>query len=413
MANFPRICQNIDTQRDAMIALQQRLIAAPALGPDNGGDGEWEKSLVVRDVLAGMTDKIEEYHAADARVSTGKRPNLVAYIPGESSTRRLWLLAHLDVVPPGDESEWSTPPFEGVVKEGKIFGRGAEDNHHGLVSALFAAKAFTDLGIRPAIDIGLLMLSDEETGNAFGIQHVLSTAPTLFGPDDLIIVPDGGPPSGDMIETAEKSGLWIHCTVVGEQTHASTPHAGSNAHRAAAHLVVALEALHTQFSESDPLFAPNPTSTFEPTWCAGNAVSLNIIPGRAEFAIDCRVLPSQSLDDILSMVQQFGQQIGRDFRVTITVKCTRQSPAPPPTPSDAPIVTQLSAALRAVYGVEAQCYGHGGGSLAKPLREQGLSAVVFSRTDETMHTPNEYCVIDYLLGDAKAFAHVAAHAETT
>lgn len=407
-ADFAILSQKIDALRDEMIALQALMIAAPAVGPDNQGPGEWAKAQVVRAVLETFADRIEECHAPDARVTGGLRPNFIATVRGQRSNRRVWMVAHMDVVPPGNVAEWKTPPFQAVVKDGRIYGRGAEDNHQGLVSSVFAAKAFVTAGITPPCDIGLLLLSDEETGNAFGIDYVLRTANPLR-PGDIVMVPDGGPPTGDMIEIAEKGGLWVKFTVHGKTTHGSTPNMGINAHRAAGYMIAALDALQQRFPLRNDVFFP-PASTFEPTVSYGNEVSVNVIPGTASFVYDCRLLPGVAGTDVLNAMREIATGIEQTQRVAIAIETVRSFDPAPATQADAPVVQLTSAAAQAVYGVTPKLFGHGGGSIAKPIRDLGIPAVVYSKTDETLHTPNEYCVIDNMVGDCKVFAHIALHA---
>jgi len=79
--------------------------------------------------------------APDPLVPEG-RPNLLAVLPGKDTSRTLWFIGHLDTVPAGDPSLWSHDPFEAHVEDGKIYGRGAEDNGQAVITSLFAVKAF-------------------------------------------------------------------------------------------------------------------------------------------------------------------------------------------------------------------------------------------------------------------------------
>ncbi len=409
-APFEKLSQTIDTLREEMIALQTLMIAAPALSPENHGRGEWAKAKVVRAVLESFVDRIDECHAPDSRVPEGTRPNFIAYVKGARSDHRVWFVAHLDTVPVGTESEWHTPPFQAVVKDGRIYGRGAEDNHQGLVSALFAAKAFRSAGLQPPCDIGLLILADEETGSNYGIEHVLRTAnPLRCG--DIVLVPDGGPPTGDMIEIAEKGGLWVKFTVHGKTTHGSTPHMGVNAHRAAGYLIVALDQLHQRFPRKDAMFFP-PTSTFEPTVSDANNVGTNVVPGTASFTYDCRLLPGLSSSEVLATMREIAATIEHTHHVSVTVERVRGFDPAPATPIDSPVVQLTMHAVRTVYQVEPKAMGHGGTSIAKQIRDAGIPTVLYSKTDDRLHTSNEYCVIDNMIGDCKILAHIALHAGT-
>jgi succinyl-diaminopimelate desuccinylase len=99
---FENISERIDAFRDVMIEMQIALTAIPAISPDNGGDGEFEKARHLSSCLKQMNfpDPIE-FHAPDERVSSGIRPNLIFKIPGKNTERTTWFLTHMDIVPPG------------------------------------------------------------------------------------------------------------------------------------------------------------------------------------------------------------------------------------------------------------------------------------------------------------------------
>jgi succinyl-diaminopimelate desuccinylase len=408
---FSRLARRIDSYRAEAVELQRRLTAVPALSPRSGGDGEHRKAEVLMGYLRdiGLCD-ITVYRARDPELpGDGTRPNLVVRLPGRDRSRTAWVMAHLDVVPPGELSEWKSPPYELRVDGDRLYGRGVEDNQQGLCSAVFAAKAFLDEGLTPPCDLGLLFVADEETGSQYGIDFLLKDQPRLFGPQDLIVVPDSGVPDGTQIEVAEKGIVWLKFTVHGQQTHGSTPEKGVNAHRAAAHLVVALEELYRVFDARDEVFDP-PISTFEPTKREANVPNVNTIPGVDVLYYDCRVLPRYPLEEVEAAVGKVVRRIEEAHRVTIAVETPQRAPAAPPTPIDAPIVKLLEAAVGIVYDVKGQPMGIGGGTVAAVIRRRGHHVAVWSRLDETLHGPNEYCLLTNLLGDAKVFAHVFLHA---
>ena len=91
-------------------------------------------------------------------------------------------------------------------------------------------------------------------------------------------------------------------------------------------------------------------------------------------------------------------------KVKISFETQQRAEAAPPTPADAPIVRLVSAAIKEIHGVKAKPMGIGGGTVAAVFRKLGLPAVVSAKLDETAHQPNEYCILDNLIGDAKVCA---------
>ena len=113
---FERLDQRLNSYRDEMIQFQKELTAVVALGPDNGGQGEWARAHFLREKIEsfGLTD-FSEYHAEDQRVPEGTRPNFVVRLAGEQAHPAVWVMAHMDIVPPGDENLWDTKPHEAVA----------------------------------------------------------------------------------------------------------------------------------------------------------------------------------------------------------------------------------------------------------------------------------------------------------
>jgi succinyl-diaminopimelate desuccinylase len=404
MEQFKQVCSRIDDYRESMIDLQRELVSRVAVGPDQGGPGEAEKAAFLTDLLKGWGLKVDNFAAPDDRVAGGERPNLVAWLPGRSA-KKIWVLSHLDVVPPGDDQLWDSDPYTLRVEGDRLYGRGAEDNHHGIVTSLMAAKALMDLQITPPRTLALALVSDEETGSAKGLGFLMKNHRDLFAPDDLIIVPDAGSPDGTMIEVAEKSMLWLRMEVEGRQCHASRPALGRNTLRASAHMIVALEALSREFSLHNELFDP-PTSTFEPTKKEANVPNINTIPGRDVFYLDCRVLPEYALAEVKAKIAEIAGEVARKFEVTLKIEPVQEMQSAPPTSPEAPVVKALVQAVKEVYGRHAKPQGIGGGTVAAFFRQAGLPAAVWMTVSQTAHQPNEFCSLNNLVGDAKVLAHV-------
>ena len=397
-ADFEKLTGYVKSQIRAMVSLETLLSSIPAMSSESEGEGELAKCEALSLALREMGfSHFERYDAPDPRVPSKIRPNLVVTIPGKDDASRVWFITHMDVVPPGDLTKWASDPWKVVEKDGKIFGRGVEDNQQGLVSSVFAALSFLKTGIMPPHTIKLLFSADEETGSAYGTLYLLEHF-CLFRETDLILIPDGGDAKGATIEIAEKNLLWLKITTTGKQTHGSRPDQGSNAHLAACAFALALNALETSFDRRDSLFEPD-RSTFQPTRKETNVPNINTIPGLDVFCMDCRILPCYSLNDVRKEITRIAREIEAKYHVEITwtEEQTSESPA---TSVTAPVVLRLSGAISEVYGVTASPVGIGGGTVAAGLRNKGYDAVVWSRMDETAHQPNEYCILENLAGDA-------------
>ena len=152
---------------------------------------KWPSHLAVNEVLKIGPDEIIEIPAPDDRVPDQVRPNLLVIFKGKDTSRTLWILSHIDVVPVGELRLWKHDPFQPHVEDGYLYGRGVEDNGQALVASIFAARAVKEVG-EFRINVGLALVSDEECGSLYGLDYVLNNRPDLFKPQDLIIAPDSG-----------------------------------------------------------------------------------------------------------------------------------------------------------------------------------------------------------------------------
>jgi succinyl-diaminopimelate desuccinylase len=395
-----RLFSFLNSQQGPIVELQRELVSRPAMGPENDGQGEIDKAdfLVAYLQEMGLED-IQTLHAPDHRVQSGYRPNIAAWLSGKDRSRTIWFVAHMDVVPAGDASLWDTDPFVLKQQGDIIYGRGVEDNHHGLVAALFAAKSMLVQGVRPEVNCGLLLVADEETGNKYGLDFVLREHGRLFGPDDQFVVPDFGAEDGTMVEVAEKGMLWLKATVYGRQCHASSTDQGVNSLVAAADLALRLKGLSKGFDALDPLFSPF-YSTFEPTKKEANVPNINTLPGKDVFYLDCRVLPEYDLDQVLDQAGQEAKAVEDQYQARIELETVLRNFAPA-TDTQAPIVKDLITALGEVRGIQGQPKGIGGGTVAAYLRRAGYPAVVWSTLLHNPHQPNERTKISNIIEDAK------------
>ncbi|MBN2061455.1 MAG: M20 family metallo-hydrolase [Deltaproteobacteria bacterium] len=401
-----KIFQKIEAYGDEIIDFQRELTSKIALGPANGGTGEHEKALYLKEKLQDLNPyRLEMINAPDPGAREGFRPNIVAQWKGKFHGPTVWILCHMDIVPPGDLSLWESDPYILRLDGDRIIGRGVEDNQHGIVSSYLALKGIRDAGFDPELPIGLVYVADEETGSEFGLEYLLRNHMDLFKKEDLIIVPDGGNEKGTMIEVAEKSMLWLKFTVNGRQCHASIPDKGKNSLYGIARLIIALDELKDKYNLTDDLFSPR-QSTFEPTKIEANVPNINTIPGRDVFYLDCRILPVYAVDEIYGTASGIAKDLEKQLGLSIDITTVYRLDAVNPTSVDAAIVKTLAGAIKEVKGLEAKPMGIGGGTVAAFFRQAGLPAAVWMTTHDTAHQPNEYTLISDIITDAKIFACV-------
>lgn len=378
-------------------SVYSEMIPIVAVGPDNGGVGELDRAVYLDGLLRDIGFReIRRVDARDHRAKGGVRPNLLARLYGRSAPT-LWVVAHIDTVPPGEPSLWRTPPYEARFSTDRVYGRGTEDDGQGVLLGLCAAKKILEQDREKALDFGLAFVSDEETGSVYGVQHILKQGAFSLG--DFFLIPDAGTSDGSLVEVAEKSVLWLRIKVEGVQTHASTPGKGVNACRLGSFLLNELDRrLHAGYPEVDHLFDP-PVSTFEPTKREPNVENVNTIPGVDTFYFDCRLLPSVNVEEVLGLVRKTAEEFGHANHVSVSVDVVNKEGTAPPTDVRSPFVSALLRELTK-RGISPRAGGIGGGTVARYFRRAGLPSVVWMTCDETAHTPNEYAKVPNILKDA-------------
>lgn len=399
MKSLESIFADIDNSRQDMIDTMIGMIRIPALSPINGGDGESRKADYLQSKLMGF-DEVVRVDVPDGFRPDVMRSNILARKHGRKDGT-VWIIAHMDVVPTGDVGLWDNPPFEPVHINGRIYGRGTEDNGQSVISAMFASRFF-EKGDLNGMSLGVCYVADEENASEYGLCYLLDNG--YFSEKDIIMVPDWGSPNGSMIEVAEKSSIWIKVSVEGKTTHGSTPQLGINAYRVSTMLLHdILEAFPVEFPDTDDIFLPS-CSTFEPTKRPSTVDNVNTIPGTDEFCIDCRLIPSYSVDDVIGMVRRISKEHSERTGARITVDEIQRHEAGKPSSSDSVAYKALSDSVRLVMGHTPKAVGVGGGTCANFFREKGLDAYVWQCGGGTLHAPNEYVEVQNIINDAKVYA---------
>jgi len=377
------VLRDIDNSVDDVTDKAVRMIRIPSIGPDNGGKGESAIADELMTWLSGF-DSVERINIPQNDVI---RSNIIAKKNGKMD-RTLWFIAHIDTVSPGDLSEWEHPPFEPFIDNGRIYGLGAEDNGQGLLSSYFASRYLLGEEFK-GYSLGIAFVADEETTSRYGIQYLLDHG--YFGKDDIAIVPDWGSHR-------------VRFTVIGKRTHGSTPNKGLNAYRiGAAFLTELVNGLYNEFDMHDELFRPG-YSTFEPTKRSPTVENINIIPNIDEFWMDCRILPSYDINDVLDLMNEIKDEFIERTGAEIRIETVQAAPSGPSSSTGTLEFKALCECIRDITGREAVGVGLGGGTCANFFRNWKMNAYAWSSEGGTLHKPNEYLLVDNVITDAKVFA---------
>ncbi len=199
----------------------------------------------------GLATERFEVRDADLRNLAGYSPavghwpqhdNVVAtHRPCDATGRSLILNGHIDVVPVGAEELWSRPPFDPVIRDGRMYGRGAGDMKAGIAAYVTAFRALRALDLQPAAPVFLQSVVEEEcTGNgALACLHRGYTA-------DAAVIPE---PFDHSILSAQVGVMWLSVEVFGRPAHVLNAAQGINAIEAAFALWDGLKTLESEWNE--------------------------------------------------------------------------------------------------------------------------------------------------------------------
>ena len=273
------------------VAIARELIRCRSVTPDEGGALAYLQGLLSR---AGF----EVHRAVFAEPGTAPVDNLYARIG--TSRPNLLFAGHTDVVPPGNESAWSHPPFAGEIAGNRLYGRGAVDMKGGI--ACFVAAALDYLaanGGEPNGSISLLITGDEESVAVNGTVKLLKWAAERGESFDHCIL---GEPSnvevlGDTIKAGRRGSLNGALIVTGRQGHVAYPERADNPIRGLMSLMAALQAPLDKGSEH---FSP---SHLEFTSVDVGNTTVNLIPGEARARFNVRYNDRHSQTAIKTLIE--------------------------------------------------------------------------------------------------------------
>jgi acetylornithine deacetylase/succinyl-diaminopimelate desuccinylase-like protein len=361
------------------------------------------------------------------------REVLVARLAGGGSKRPLMLCNHTDVVPV-EAQYWDFPAFEGVVDEGRVYGRGAVDMKGCGVMQLITFLLLHRQGLPLKRDIVFCAVPDEEAGSTWGMEWLCKNRPDIVDVEFELSEGGGGRPEFGgkptklfTVATNEKDICWLRLTAVGKPGHGSRPHRGNSA----VHLVRALNRLADW--DRGVTFTPETDAFLERLAEAGlmppladrrevearitasaellamfvNTLNItmlragikeNVIPARSEARIDCRLLPGQSREDWRDQVRK----VIDDPRIEVDFVSPDQG-APVPVDWDTELFRTIQSVVKGAMEDAVIVPGMTiGGTDNRFLRERGIPAYGFipcllsPEERAGFHGNNEFLTIENL-----------------
>lgn len=287
---------------------------------------------------------------------------------------------HTDVVPTGDENEWSSPPFAADIRDGHLYGRGAADMKGSVAAMVTAVERFVESGQEINGSIALLLTSDEEGPAVNGTRKVVDALDARNEPMDYCLV--GEPTStdtlGDTIKNGRRGSLSAKLIVQGKQGHVAYPHLADNpAHKSFKFLD---ELVTIEWDKGDENFPP---TTLQISNINAGTGAGNVIPGTLSVDFNLRYSPATTIPQIQSTVDTLIQK--HELQCTIE---WNDSAHPFLTPTGS-LTDAMRAAVTSVVNAEAQLNTGGGTSDGRFIAKTCPQVIEFGPLNATIHQTDE------------------------
>ncbi len=353
-----------DIQRETL-ELARQLIACRSVTPDASGTLD-----IIRKRLGAAGFNCE-------RLDRGEVTNLWARFG--STSPLLCVAGHVDVVPPGPLTQWTSDPFTPTERDGYLYGRGASDMKGPLAALVTAAERVA--ASRPSHgSIAVLLTSDEEGAAVDGTAFVVESLEARGERIDACII--GEPTSesrlGDTIKNGRRGSLNGDLHVKGIQCHIAYPERGRNPIHTA--LPALTELASIRWDEGDEHFQP---TSFQISNIHAGTGAPNVIPGVVDVAFNFRFSPRSPAESLKERVQQVLDRHGLEYELAWTLS------GQPFITAKGGLVDALTAAVRAVTGVAPALSTGGGTSDGRFIAKIAKEVVEFGPTNDTIHKIDE------------------------
>ena len=412
-----KLMREIEARRGDLVQLTQELIRIPTLNPPGRHYRDICDFLDRRLVRNGFSTELVRAEGAKGDSDKYPRWNLIARKDGARPGDCVHFNSHHDVVEVG--RGWTTDPFGGEVKDGKVFGRGACDMKGGLAASIVAAEAFIAVCPDFAGAIEISATADEESGGFGGVAYLAEKG--WFSPERVqhVIIPE--PLNKDRICLGHRGVWWAEIETHGEIAHGSMPFLGDCAVR---HMGAVMQEMETSLF---PLLASKRTDMpVVPEGAKQSTLNINSIHGgEAEQDEDYTGLPSPCVPDSCRMVIDRRFLIEEDidevqeeiFNLLKTVQASRdnfrydvrelQRVLPSMTEKSAPVVQSVARAIAEVMGKAPEYVVSPGTYDQKHIDRIGRlkNCIAYGPGIlDLAHKPDEYVGIDDMVESAQVMA---------
>jgi succinyl-diaminopimelate desuccinylase len=407
-----RVLAAVEAASEDMIAFTSDLIRIPTINPP--GDEYTACAERIGAELAACGFDVA-YLAAEGRPEhTDRHPrvNVVGRRRGREARPSVHLNGHFDVVPAG--RGWSLDPFGGVVRDGRIYGRGACDMKAGIAAAVYAAEAIRRAGVELNGTIEISGTVDEESGGFAGVAWLAERGYLTSKTVDYVIIPE--PLNVDRVCLGHRGVYWFEVTTHGRIAHGSMPFLGTSAidHMAAVLERVRRDLLPALASRTSRVpVVPDPArhATLNVNGINGgqpvDGIQTPCVADHCRAIFDRRFLLEEEFDatrqEIVDLLNTLARDVP-DFRYDLRDLMVVH---PVHTPVDSPVVAALDRHVAEVLGRPAVHVASPGTYDHKHVdRIGGIKNCVAYGPGilDLAHQPDEWCSVDDLVKATKVLA---------
>jgi acetylornithine deacetylase len=357
----------------------------PRLSPD--GKGEAEIGAYVADLLIEIGLSVTTYEIEPQRV------NVVGVLKGKGNGPSLLLNAHMDTV--GVEG-MITDPFSAEIRDGRLYGRGAQDMKGSLAAMLGAAKALMDGNVDLSGDVLITAVADEEhasIGTDDLVKHVAADAAIVTEPTNLTLC------------RAHRGFIWFDVETFGKAAHGSRFQEGIDANMRMGRFLAQLDKLEQELRQRPPHSLVGPPSLHAARLQGGSEVS--IYAAHCLLQIERRTNPGETQKQATAEIQAIIDQLASEdptFKATVVPAFAR---SPFEIGKDARIVQCLEAALSHYIGEKPVHTGQTFWTDAAILADAGIETVLIGPTGAGLHSEEEWIDIRSVMDLAHILANTA------
>ncbi len=408
------ISDAVDSFREELVDFLQQIVRIPTENPPGTNYPKCAKVIGDKMEEAGLTTRYVEVPGdlLPALAPHGEglpRVSVIGKLTGPKERPLLHFTGHYDVVPAGEG--WSVDPYGGIIREGKIYGRGSSDQKSGIAAQIFAIKALQKAGLDLQGTIVSSATPDEETGGFAGLGYLVDKGLLSKENTDFCIITECL--DVDKVCLGHRGTLWLEVETKGKQSHGSIPSEGINA---VEKMIDLIEAIRREILPGLGAVSRHPVmpatcrkSTLTVTMIQGG-IKINMVPASCRAHLDWRLIPEQSIADAKESLLALCRRIeAKDPEFHCQVRET-MSVDPTLVPDDTELVKTLRQAGQLILG-ELLGFSVSPGSDDQKfvVQKAGLEQCIIYGPGPLVvaHKADEFQPIDDLLTGAKVMALAA------